>query len=105
MATRAQRPRLPEVSEGQRKARLAWNAGQTGASRATADTPVVEACVVDACGTPVTGHRPPSGGLVQVRGAADGAPAHWYCPVRCAAIARARADIRSIVMRPGGGDQ
>ncbi|MDT7847247.1 hypothetical protein [Streptomyces justiciae] len=103
MATRAQRPRLPEVSEGQRKARLAWNGGKTGTSRATVDTPVVEACAVEACGTPVTGHRLPTGGLVQVRGAADGARAHWYCPGRCAAIARARAELRAVPIRPGGG--
>lgn len=102
MPTRAQRPRLPEVSEGQRKAQLAWNGGQTGKSRPTADTPVVETCTLEDCGTPVIGRRPPVKGMVQVRGAADGAAAHWYCPTRCAAIARARAELRAIPTRPGG---
>jgi len=102
MPNRAQRPRLPEVSEGQRKARLAWNEGKTGKSRQPADTAAVEACTVDGCGIPAIGRRGPGAGMVQVRGAADGAAAHWYCPGRCAAIARARADLRAIPMRPGG---
>ncbi|MFI1723881.1 hypothetical protein [Streptomyces sp. NPDC020489] len=102
MPTRDQRPRLPEVSEGQRKARLAWNGGKTGNSRGAADTAVVEACTVQACGTPVTGPRPPAAAMVQVRGSADGAGAHWYCPLRCAAIARAKADLRAIGTGPDG---
>lgn len=102
MPTRAQRPRLPEVSEGQRKARLAWNGGKTGKPRPTVDTPVVEACPLEECGTPVVGRRPPADGMVAVRGAADGAAAHWYCEGRCAAIARARAELRAIPVRRGG---
>lgn len=102
MASRAQRPRLPETSEGQLKARLAWNKGLTGKGRPAANTSVIEACTINGCGTPVVGRRPPAAGMVQVRGAADGAAAHWYCPGRCTAIARARADLRSIPMRPGG---
>jgi len=101
MPTPAQRPRLPEVTEGQRKARLAWNGGKTGTSRPTVDTPVVEACTLEACGTPAVG-RPPADGMVTVRGAADGAAAHWYCEGRCSAIARARAELRAIPARRGG---
>lgn len=102
MPTRDQRPRLPEVSAGQLKARLAWNGGKTGKSRGAADAPVIETCTVEACDTPVIGQRPPVKGMVQIRGAADGAAAHWYCPARCAAIARARAELRAIPTRPGG---
>ncbi|MEU5908882.1 MULTISPECIES: hypothetical protein [Actinomycetes] len=96
------RPRLPEVSAAQRAARLAWNKGLTGKSRAATDMSVIEVCTVGDCGTPVVGRRPPVARMVSVQGSADGAAAHWYCPVRCAAIARARADIRTIPMRPGG---
>jgi hypothetical protein len=103
MPTRAQRPRLPEVNESQRKSRLAWNQGKTGASRPASDAPVVDVCTVDDCGSPVTGRRSPTAGMIPVRGAADGAAAHWYCPGRCAGIARARADLRAIPVRPGGG--
>ncbi|MET7475114.1 hypothetical protein ABZT17_12240 [Streptomyces sp. NPDC005648] len=102
MPTRAQRPRLPEVSEAQRKARLAWNGGKTGASHPATSLSVFDVCRADGCGTPVTGRRPPADGMVQVRGAADGAAAHWYCEGRCAAIARARAELRAIPMRSGG---
>ena len=91
MPSRRVRPRLPEVSENQRKARLAWNQGLTGSSRPA-----------DGCGTPVVGRRAPAADLDHARGAADGAAAHWYCPGRCAAIARARAELRAIPMRPGG---
>jgi len=104
MPTRAQRPRLPETSEGQLKARHAWNEGLTGKARPPAQTAVVEACTVDGCGTPTGGPRPDAH-MVQVRGAADGAAAHWYCPDRCAAIARARADLRAIPMRQAGEGQ
>lgn len=96
-----QRPRLPETSEGQRKAKLAWNKGLTGTSRPTTDTAVVQACTVDDCGSPATSPRPRTG-MVKVSGSKDGAPAHWYCPDRCAAIARARAELRAIPLRPGG---
>jgi len=89
------RPRLPETSPGQIKARLAWNAGLTGTGRKPAGAPVVDTCTVDLCGTPASGRRPPQPGMVQVRGAADGAAAHWYCEGRCAAIARAHADLRT----------
>ena len=100
--TRAQRPRLPETSEGQLKARHAWNEGLAGKPRPPAQTTVVKACTVDGCGTPTSGPHPAA--MVQVRGAADGAAAHWYCVDRCAAIARARADLRAITMRqPGEG--
>ncbi|WP_314411424.1 hypothetical protein [Streptomyces sp. DSM 40484] len=94
MPTRAQRPHIPETSESQKKARLAFNAGATGTGRKPADLPVVETCRIEACGTPTGGPRP-GPGMVQVAGAQDGAPAHWYCPDRCAAIARAHADLRS----------
>lgn len=103
MPTCAQRPRLPETSEGQRRARLAWNGGKTGTSRRPAVTSVVDACTVDGCGSPATiGDRPPAASMVQVCGSADGAAAHWYCPSRCAAIARARAELRAIPMRSDG---
>jgi hypothetical protein len=102
MPTRAQRPRLPEVSEGQRRARLAWNGGKTGTSVPGATLSVFDVCTADGCGTPVTDSRPPAEGMVQVAGAADGAAAHWYCPVRCTPIARARAELRAIPMHTGG---
>lgn len=92
MPTKAQRPRIPETTAGQKKARLAWNRGETGTGRKPADLPVVETCHVEECGTPTGGPLP---GMTQVAGARDGAPAHWYCDDRCAAIARARADLRT----------
>ena len=95
MPARAQRPRLPEVSETQRQARLAWNEGATGKSRRPADTPVVQACTKDDCGAPAIGPRPRAC-MVMVHGSKDGAAAHWFCPGRCTAIARARADLRAI---------
>ncbi|MBK3572633.1 hypothetical protein JHN63_02095 [Streptomyces sp. MBT65] len=100
MPTRAQRPRLPETSPGQLAAAQAWNDGLVGTGRKSADTPVVEPCAVAACGTPVTDPLAPVTGMVEVRGSADGAAAHWYCDGRCADIARARADLRAIPMRP-----
>lgn len=102
MPSRAQRPHLPEVSASQRKARLAWNAGLTGKGRPANEPVAVQACAVTECGTAVIGRRPPTAGMVQVGGSQDGAAAHWYCPDRCAAIARARAELRSIPMRRGG---
>ena len=102
MPSSAQRPRLPEVSESQHKARLAWNQGKTGKGRPADTTLPYEACTVDGCGTAATDPRPPTAGMVQVHGAADGAAAHWYCAGRCSAVARARAEIRAIPMRPGG---
>lgn len=102
MPTRAQRPRLPETSEGQRTAAHIWNEGQlSGKPRRPADTPVIEICAVDACGSPVTSSASAPTGMVEVRGSEDGAAAHWYCEGRCAAIASARAEIRAIPMRPG----
>lgn len=102
MPSRAQRPRLPETSEGQRRAKLAWNQGMTGKSRPPAAATAFEVCPVDGCGTPAVGNRPPATGMVRVRGAADGTVAHWYCPGRCTVLARTRAEIRAIPMRPGG---
>ncbi|MGW4300378.1 hypothetical protein ACWEHT_11435 [Streptomyces sp. NPDC004646] len=96
------RPRIPETSPGQKAAQLAWNQGLTGKSRPVATDSVIPVCTVDGCGTPVTGTRPPASGMVRVTGSADGAAAHWYCPARCAAIARARADLRAIPARQGG---
>lgn len=93
MPTPAQRPRLPETSENQRQARLAWNGGQTGKPKKPLILPVVEVCHAEECGTPTSGRRPD--GMTQVAGAGDGAPTHWYCDGRCTAIARARADLRS----------
>jgi hypothetical protein len=101
MPARAQRPRLPETSEGQLRAKHAWNQGRTGKPRRPEQTAAVEPCTAENCGTPAGGPRP-APRMVQVRGAADGAAAHWYCPDRCAALARARADLRSIPMRRGG---
>lgn len=100
MPTRAQRPHLPETSPGQLAAAQAWNGGLVGTGNKAADTPAVVPCTVGACGTPVTGDLAPVTGMVQVRGSADGAAAHWYCDGRCAGIARARADLRAIPMRP-----
>ncbi|MFJ8006165.1 hypothetical protein [Streptomyces fagopyri] len=61
-------------------------------------SPVIEVCRNDSCGTP--GNQPrPSDGMVKVAGSADGASSHWYCPVRCASIARAKADLRKIGAR------
>lgn len=99
------RPRLPETSEGQRRARLAWNQGRTGKSQSATDTPIVSKCAAENCGTAVTSPRPPTAGMVQVSGAADGAAAHWYCPGRCSAIAQARADLRAVSTRSGGEPQ
>jgi hypothetical protein len=64
MRARAQRPRLPETSENQRKARHAWNQGMTGASRTADILPLVHTCTVTGC-------------------------------TRCAAIDRARVDLRT----------
>jgi hypothetical protein len=101
MPARSQRPRLPETSEAQLRAKHAWNQGMTGKPRRPEQTAVLETCTAESCGTPASGPRP-APRMVQVRGAADGAAAHWYCPDRCAALARARADLRSIPMRRGG---
>jgi hypothetical protein len=86
------------------KASKDWNGGGfTGRRRTTAipaaQGAVVEECAVDACGKPAG--RAPVPGMVRVRGGRDGAPAHWYCPGRCAAIARARADLRQAGARTG----
>jgi hypothetical protein len=102
MPSRRVRPKIPETSENQKRAAQAWNAGKVGTGRPASDLPIVDVCTADGCGVPVIGRRAPAAGMVQVRGAADGAAAHWYCPERCAAIARARADIRGITMRPDG---
>jgi hypothetical protein len=100
MPTRTQRPRLPEVSETQRKAREAWNQGKTGKGRPAATAPVVETCTVDGCGS--TADQPlPNASMVPVHVPDSSEPARWYCPGRCAAIGRALADLRSIDQ--GGG--
>ncbi|MBL3669098.1 hypothetical protein JL475_24505 [Streptomyces sp. M2CJ-2] len=96
MRSRSQRPRLPEVSEGQQRAQHAWNKGLVGKGRPAADMPVIEACVVDGCG--VTADRPqPNAAMLRVRVPDSAEPARWYCPGRCAAIGRARADLATIV--------
>ncbi|MFC7906421.1 hypothetical protein [Streptomyces nigra] len=95
------RPRLPETSPGQLRAKQAWNGGKVGKSRAAADHPVVDVCPDEDCGSPDLSGRPPVAAMVRVAGAADGADAHWYCPGRCAAIARARAELRTIPAASG----
>jgi hypothetical protein len=62
--------------------------------------PVVDACYAEGCGSVGTGPQPDPG-MVRVPGSKDGAASHWYCAGRCSAIARARADLRSIKMRGG----
>jgi hypothetical protein len=101
MPSRRVRPRLIVVSEGQKRAQQAWNQGLVGKGRPAAATAAVEPCTVEGCGTPATGQAP-AARMVQVAGSADGAPAHWYCPGRCAVIARTRAELRAIPLRPGG---
>ncbi|EGX60142.1 hypothetical protein SZN_09476 [Streptomyces zinciresistens K42] len=96
------RPQLPETSPGQLRAKQAWNAGLIGTGRDSAGLPVVAPCTVGACASPAVSDQAPAAGLVQVAGSADGAAAHWYCNGRCAAIARARAELRTIPTRPGG---
>jgi len=102
MPTRAQRPRLPETSAAQKRARQEWNGGKVGAGRAPAAMPAVEACPVDGCGS-LADQPKPSRIMVRVRVAGTGEPARWYCPGRCAAIGRALAEIRSIG-RPQDGE-
>lgn len=101
MPSRSQRPRLPETSARQRETAKAWNGGLVGESRAPAQTDVVQPCTVDGCGSPAT-RRSTRASMVKVHGSADGSAAHWYCVDRCAALARARADLRAIPMRRGG---
>ncbi|MYS44071.1 hypothetical protein GTY23_23130 [Streptomyces sp. SID5998] len=95
MPTRAQRPRLPETSEGQKRARQAWNGGQVGVGRKPASAPAVETCGVDGCGA-LADQPKPAADMVRVEVTGTGEPARWYCPGRCTAIGRALADIRSI---------
>lgn len=94
MPTQAQRPRIPETSENQRKARMAWNGGKAGKSKPLVISPVVEVCHVEECGTPTDGPRP-GRDMAMVAGSKDGAASHWYCLGRCEAIAHARADLRT----------
>ncbi|MFF9215575.1 hypothetical protein [Streptomyces viridosporus] len=92
---RSQRPRLPETSKSQKHARHAWNKGLTGEGRPAADTPVVEVCTVDGCGT--TADQPkPAAAMRRIHVPDSREPARWYCPGRCAAIGRARADLATI---------
>ncbi|WP_217545610.1 hypothetical protein [Streptomyces sp. GbtcB6] len=102
MPTRAQRPRLPETTPGQLAARQAWNEGLAGASRPTDPVTPYEVCTADSCGSQVTGLRPPARGMVQVRNAAEGNGTHWFCPGRCTVLARIRAELRAVPMRPDG---
>lgn len=95
MRSRSQRPRLPEVSEGQQRARHAWNKGLTGKPRPAADTAVVEVCTVDGCGS-LADQPQPNAAMVCVHVVDSREPARWYCPGRCAAIGRARADLATI---------
>src|SRR5687768_15894381 len=95
MRSRTQRPRLPEVSENQQRARHAWNKGLTGKPRAASDTAVVETCTVDGCGSPADQPQP-NAAMVRVHVPDSREPARWYCPGRCAAIGRARADLATI---------
>lgn len=85
-----------------RAARLAWNNGKVGASKPSEDLPLVEPCTVTGCGTPATDDRPPVAGMLRIVGAADGADARWYCPGRCAVLARTRAELRAVPMRRDG---
>lgn len=76
-----------------------WNGGRyTGANRTQPRPrkfgPVVDACGVVVCGTP--GSEPsPRPRMARIEGAGEGGQSAWYCPGRCTAIARARADLRS----------
>ncbi|MFJ4787640.1 hypothetical protein [Streptomyces sp. NPDC088794] len=63
--------------------------------------PVVDECRVGGCGSVGIGPRPQPG-MVRVAGSKDGALVHWYCANRCAGIARARADLRSVSTSGGG---
>ncbi|MFF9279567.1 hypothetical protein [Streptomyces griseosporeus] len=101
MVSRAQRPRLPEVSKGQRRARQDWNRGLVGRSRPAADSSPVPVCTVDGCGS-LANHRPARAAMVRVEVPGTGEPARWYCPGRCAAIGRARAELRGIDRAQGG---
>ncbi|WP_405909602.1 hypothetical protein OG742_37370 [Streptomyces sp. NBC_00828] len=93
MPTQAQRPRIPETSDNQRKARLAWNAGETGASRPPVISPIVERCTVDGCGTTADQPKPRPG--MQLVPAQGQEPGRWYCPGRCTAIGQAITDLRT----------
>ncbi|WP_438297745.1 hypothetical protein [Streptomyces sp. HUAS TT7] len=81
--------------------RKAWNQGKTGTGRAAADSPVIERCTVEGCGTEATG-RAPAKGMVKVRVPGSTEPACWYCPGRCRAIGQALAELRSISRSPQG---
>ncbi|GGX99029.1 hypothetical protein [Streptomyces fructofermentans] len=98
---RSQRPRLPESSSSQKAAKYAWNGGLTGTSKQAGNLPVVEVCTTDGCGAPSSGPAPRAA-MVQVHGAGSDAAAHWYCHGRCAAIAAARADLRTGGHRQAG---
>ncbi|MFJ3794985.1 hypothetical protein ACIPSJ_01715 [Streptomyces sp. NPDC090088] len=102
MPTRAQRPRLPETTPGQLAARQAWNQGLVGASRPADTAMPYEVCTADSCGSPASGLRAPVPGMVQVRDAGQNHGTHWYCPGRCTVLARTRAELRAIPVRPDG---
>lgn len=63
--------------------------------------PVVPVCDATSCGSPAKGLRPPTPGMVQVRDAGTGfAGTYWFCPGRCTVLARTRAELGAIPMRP-----
>ncbi|MFJ2407048.1 hypothetical protein ACIOUE_37775 [Streptomyces xanthochromogenes] len=77
------------------RSRKAWNQGKTGIGRAAADTPVIERCPVEGCGSESTGPAPAKN-MVKVRLPRSSEPARWYCPGRCRAIGQALAELRAI---------
>ncbi|MCM8548953.1 hypothetical protein [Streptomyces sp. STCH 565 A] len=102
MRSRAQRPRLPETSPGQLKAKHAFNSGLAGVPRPAADMTVVAECTADGCGSLAADQPTPQRGMLRIEVSGTGEPARWYCPGRCAAIGRAVADLRGIDRARGG---
>jgi hypothetical protein len=49
MPTRAQRPRLPETSAAQHRARQVWNGGLVGSARNGDHVPLVHTCTAPGC--------------------------------------------------------
>ncbi|MEV6125181.1 hypothetical protein AB0M23_32515 [Streptomyces sp. NPDC052077] len=92
---RAQRPRIPETSRGQRAARQEWNGGLAGEPRPAVVLAPVEPCPAGGCGALAAGPRHiPDAVRVEVPGTGQ--------PARCAAIGRALAEIRGIPPRATG---
>ncbi len=50
MRSPTQRPRLPETSEAQRRARQAWNGGLVGTARGGDHIPLFHTCTAPGCG-------------------------------------------------------